>query len=143
MDLVRSAWVFSFLFSERKSDFAADHLCRRVFYATEAAFRSVRLLCNLLSLCQTTARLNQPCRRPAPLRTEALLYGAIAGPNRRPPCSTQPRLGGLEQRIRLIPNASRFCRAITVFGFKRPVAGFRQPPRIRRQKNAPPKGHVF
>ena len=64
---------------ELKSDLGADDFCRREFNATEAAFRSVLLLFNLLSSWQTAARPNQTYRRPATLRTEVFLCGAVAG----------------------------------------------------------------
>lgn len=98
---------------ELKSDLGADDFCRREFYATEAAFRSVLVLFNLLSLWQTASRPNQTYRRPATLRTEVFLCGAIAGTDGRTPVLNLSRArGGLEQRIPLIQNASRFCRAI-------------------------------
>ena len=98
---------------ELKSDLGADDFCRREFYATEAAFRSVLLLFNLLSLWQTAARPNQTYRRPATLRTEVFLCGAIAATDGRTPVLNLSRAwGGLEQRIPMIQNASLFCRAI-------------------------------
>ena len=79
---------------ELKSDLGADDFCRREFYATEAAFRSVLLLFNLLSLWQTAARPNQTYRRPATMRTEVFLCGAIAATDGRTPgAKPQPRLG--------------------------------------------------
>ena len=98
---------------ELKSDLGADDFCRREFYATEAAFRSVLRLFNLLSLWQTAARPNQTYPRPATPRTEVFLCGAIAATDGRTPVLNLSRAwGGLEQRIPMIPNASRFCRAI-------------------------------
>ena len=71
------------------------------------------LLFNLLSLWQTAARPNQTYRRPATLRTEVFLCGAIAATDGRTPVLNLSRAwGGLEQRIPMIQNASRFCRAI-------------------------------
>ena len=49
---------------ELKSDLGADAFCWREFYATEAAFRSVLLLFNLLALWQAAARPGQTYRRP-------------------------------------------------------------------------------
>ena len=98
---------------ELKSDLGADDFCRREFYATEAAFRSVLLLFNLLSLWQTAARPGQTYRRPATLRAEVFLCGAIAATHGRTPVLNLSRAwGGLEQRIPLIRKASRFCRSI-------------------------------
>jgi len=71
---------------ELKHDLAADDFCRHDFFATEAAFRAVTVLFNLLSLWQTATRpaeaaprvAGQPARhrRPASLRTEVFLCGA-------------------------------------------------------------------
>lgn len=98
---------------ELKADLGADDFCRREFYATEAAFRAVLVLFNLLSLWQRAARPNQTYRRPATLRTEVFLCGAIAGRSGRTPVLHLSRAwGGLAQRMPLIENASRFCRAI-------------------------------
>ena len=71
------------------------------------------MLFNLLSLWQTAARPGQTYRRPASLRTAVFLCGAIAGTYGRTPVINLSRAwGGLEQRIPLIQNTSRFCRAI-------------------------------
>jgi len=98
---------------ELKADLGADDFCRREFYATEAAFRAVLVLFNLLSLWQRAARPGQTYRRPATLRTEVFLCGAIAGRSGRTAVLHLSRAwGGLTQRMPLIENASRFCRAI-------------------------------
>lgn len=98
---------------ELKTDLGADDFCRREFYATEAAFRAVLVLFNLLSLWQRAARPNQTYRRPATLRTEVFLCGAIAGRCGRTPVLHLSRAwGGLAQRMPLLENASRFCHAI-------------------------------
>lgn len=98
---------------ELKADLGADDFCRREFYATEAAFRAVLVLFNLLSVWQRAARPGQTYRRPATLRTEVFLCGAIAGRSARTTVLHLSRAwGGLAQRMPLIANASRFCRAI-------------------------------
>jgi len=116
---------------ELKNDLGADDFCRHAFYATEAALRSVLLLFNLPSLWQTAARPNQTYRRPATLRTEVFLCGAIASTDGRPPVlNLSQAWGGLEQRIPMIQNASRFCRAI--------------PPRLpKTTPSSPPVGSCF
>ncbi len=78
---------------ELKSDLGADDFCRREFYATEAAFRSVLLLFNLLSLWQTAAR--PPC---APRSSSA---APSPPPTAAPPCSTSAAHGAVSN------NASR------------------------------------
>lgn len=108
---------------ELKHDLAADDFCRRSFFATEAAFRSVITLFNLLSLWQTATRPanaaprepGQPARhrRPATLRTEVFLCGAIAGTEgRRPVLHLSESWGGLRTRIPLIEQSLNWLRAI-------------------------------
>jgi hypothetical protein len=63
---------------ELKEDLAADHFCMQEFFATEAAFRSVLFLFNLLSEFQRAADL-KTYRQPATLRTQIFLCGAILG----------------------------------------------------------------
>ena len=69
---------------ELKSDLGADDFCRREFYATEAAFRSMLLLFNLLSLWHTAAR--RPCAPrsssvvPSPPPTDAPRCSTSAAP---------------------------------------------------------------
>jgi hypothetical protein len=107
---------------ELKHDLAADDFCRRSFFATEAAFRSVVALFNLLSLWQTATRPaaaassqpGQPARhrRPATLRTEVFLCGAIAGrEGRRPVLHLSQSWGGLAARIPLIEQSLTWLRA--------------------------------
>lgn len=108
---------------ELKHDLAADDFCRRSFFATEAAFRSVLALFNLLCLWQTSTRQasaasaepGQPARhrRPATLRTEVFLCGAIAGREaRRPVLHLSESWGGLRTRIPLIKQSLEWIRAI-------------------------------
>jgi hypothetical protein len=99
---------------ELKDDLAADDFCRRGFFATEAAFRAVLTLFNLLSLWQTAARPPaHTYRRPATLRTEVFLCGAIAGTSGRTPVlHLSQSWGGLTHRIPLIEQSLRWCRAI-------------------------------
>lgn len=85
-------------FSELKEDLAADDFCLHQFHATEAAFRSILFVFNLLSLLQalqptagaSTTRpapsspeearsSRRPQCRPATLRSTLFLCGAIAG----------------------------------------------------------------
>jgi hypothetical protein len=53
--------------AELKHDLAADDFCMHVFFATEAAFRSILLLFNLLGEFQRASRLTT-YRQPATLR---------------------------------------------------------------------------
>ena len=67
-------------FSELKEDLAADNFCLRRFFPTEAAFRSVLLLFNLLSLLQSLHPDRSAVQaRPASLRSSLFTCGAIAG----------------------------------------------------------------
>ena len=63
---------------ELKYDLAADDFCLRQFYATEASFRTVLLVFNLLSEFQRTIGLTK-YNQPASLRTKIFLCGAILG----------------------------------------------------------------
>lgn len=64
--------------SELKSDLGAQGFCLRKFYASEAVFRSVLVLFNLLSWLQNL-RPQTVQQRPATLRSELWTCGAIAG----------------------------------------------------------------
>ena len=64
--------------AELKHDLAADRFCMRQFHATEAAFRTILVLFNLLAEFQRVAGL-RGYREPATLRTQVLTCGAILG----------------------------------------------------------------
>ncbi len=64
--------------AELKHDLGAHGFCMKQFFATEAAFRSVLLLFNLLAEFQRAAGLGSYCE-PATLRTQVLTCGAILG----------------------------------------------------------------
>lgn len=63
---------------ELKYDLAADDFCMRQFYATEAAFRSILMLFNLLAEFQRATGMTE-YRQPASLRYSVFLCGAILG----------------------------------------------------------------
>ena len=63
---------------ELKHDLAADGFCMKGFYETEAAFRGILLLFNLLSEFQRAAGL-PGYQQPATLRTKVFLCGAVLG----------------------------------------------------------------
>ena len=64
--------------AELKHDLGADGFCLKQFFATEAAFRAILLLFNLLVEFQRAADL-PPYREPATIRTQVLTGGAILG----------------------------------------------------------------
>jgi len=67
-------------FSELKQDLAADDFCLQQFFATEAAFRAVLFVFNLLSILQAVdAKPGGAQQRPATLRQSLFVCGAIAG----------------------------------------------------------------
>lgn len=67
-------------FSELKEDLGADDFCLNDFFPTEAAFRSVLFVFNLLSALQALAATNDRVQqRPATLRQSLFTCGAIAG----------------------------------------------------------------
>ena len=79
-------------------DLAADDFCLKEFFATEAAFRSILLLFNLLSEFQRVSGM-QGYRQPATLRTQIFLCGAILGrAGRKPVLHMSSVRGGLENR---------------------------------------------
>jgi len=64
--------------AELKHDLGADGFCLREFFATEAAFRAVLLLFNLLAEFQRVAGF-AGYRAPATIRLQVLTCGAILG----------------------------------------------------------------
>jgi hypothetical protein len=68
--------------AELKHDLNADHFCLKQFHATEAAFRAVLLLFNLLAEFQRAASL-PGYREAATIGTQVLTCGAILGRSAR------------------------------------------------------------
>ena len=88
--------------AELKHDLGADGFCMQQFFATEAAFRSVLLLFNLLSEFQRAAGLGR-YREPATIRAQVLTCGAILGrAGRRVVVHLSESWGGLKTRIPLL-----------------------------------------
>jgi hypothetical protein len=88
--------------AELKHDLGADGFCLKKFFATEAAFRSVLLLFNLLGEFQRAAGLPR-YREPATVRTQVLTCGAILGrAGRRVVVHLSASWGGLKTRIPLL-----------------------------------------
>jgi hypothetical protein len=88
--------------AELKNDLGADGFCLKEFFATEAAFRAVLLLFNLLSEFQRAAGL-PGYREPATIRTQVLTCGAILGrAGRRLVVHLSESWGGLKTRIPLL-----------------------------------------
>ena len=91
-------WVTS---RERRS-LGADGFCLKQFFATDAAFRAVLLLFNLLSEFQRAAGL-PGYREPATIRAQVLTCGAILGrAGRRRVIHLSESWGGLKTRIPLL-----------------------------------------
>jgi hypothetical protein len=90
--------------AELKHDLGADGFCLKQFFATEAAFRAVLLLFNLLGEFQRAAALPS-YRAPATIRTQILTCGAILGrAGRRLVLHLSQSWGGLNTRIPLLDN---------------------------------------
>ena len=90
--------------AELKHDLGADGFCLKQFFATEAAFRAVLLLFNLLAEFQRAAGL-PGYREPATIRTQVLTCGAILGrAGRRVVVHLSQSWGGLKSRIPLLDN---------------------------------------
>src|SRR5437868_5010446 len=88
--------------AELKHDLGADGFCLKQFFATEAAFRAVLLLFNLLAEFQRAAGL-PIYREPATIRTQILTCGAILGRSgRRLVIHLSRSWGGLKTRISLL-----------------------------------------
>ena len=88
--------------AELKHDLGADGFCLKPFFATEAAFRSVLLLFNLLAEFQRAAGL-PIYREPATIRAQVLTCGAILGrAGRRLVIHLSQSWGGLTTRIPLL-----------------------------------------
>ena len=88
--------------AELKHDLGADGFCLKEFFATEAAFRAVLLLFNLLAEFQRAAALPS-YRAPATIRTQVLTCGAILGrAGRRLVVHLSQSWGGLKSRIPLL-----------------------------------------
>jgi Transposase DDE domain group 1 len=87
--------------AELKHDLGADGFCMQKFFATEAAFRAVLFVFNLLAEFQRAAGL-PGYRAPATLRTQVLTCGAILGrAGRRLVLHLSESWGGLKARSAL------------------------------------------
>lgn len=83
---------------ELKSDLAADDFCLKEFFATEAAFLAILMLFNLLAEFQRATGMTG-YRRPATLRVQVFLCGAILGrAGHRTVLHLSAAWGGLEKR---------------------------------------------
>ena len=106
---------------ELKSDLACDDFCMRQFYATDAAFRTILMLFNLLGEFQRSLGM-AAYRQPATLRAEVFLCGAILGKKGRDAViHLSDAWGGLSTRTPLIdkvkshlfPTSPKFENATT------------------------------
>jgi hypothetical protein len=88
--------------AEIKHDLGADRFCLRDFHATEAVFRSVVLLFNLLSEFRRASGLGQH-KEPATLRSQVFLCGAeLKHENNEIVLALATAWGGLKRRISLL-----------------------------------------
>ena len=88
--------------AELKHDLAADRFCLQDFHATEAVFRSVLLLFNLLSEFRCASGLPQH-KEPATLRSQVFLCGAELEQNGdQTTLLLSTAWGGLKRRIPLL-----------------------------------------
>ena len=96
---------------ELKNDLQAQGFCMQDFFAAESAFLAVRFTFNPLSLHQQLAAPKERqggFRRPATLRTEAFLGGAVLGNRgRQPALCIAESWGGLEKRKPLLESVLR------------------------------------
>lgn len=90
--------------AELKYDLGADDFCLHEFFATEAAFSAILMLFNLLGEFQRASGM-KGYRRPATLRTQVFLCGAVLGrAGRRVVLHLSESWGGLRQRKPLLDN---------------------------------------
>ncbi len=90
--------------AELKHDLAADRFCLKDFYATDAVFRSVLLLFNLLSEFRLASGMPQH-KEPGTLRSQVFLCGAeLQQQGEEITLSLSTGWGGLKRRIRLLTN---------------------------------------
>lgn len=94
--------------AELKHDLGADDFCLQEFFATEAAFRSILLLFNLLGEFQRASGLPR-YRQPATLRSQVFLCGALLGrAGHRLVLHLSSAWGGLHRRNPLLENVLRY-----------------------------------
>ena len=94
--------------AELKHDLGADGFCLKQFFATEAAFRAILLLFNLLVEFQRAADLPR-YREPATIRTQVLTCGAILGrAGRRLVLHLSQSWGGLKATDSLLDSILRW-----------------------------------
>jgi hypothetical protein len=90
--------------AELKHDLGADDFCMQEFFATEAAFRSILLLFNLLGEFQLASGC-KTYRQPATLRAQVFLCGALLGrAGHRLVLHLSASWGGIKPRIPLLEN---------------------------------------
>ncbi len=90
--------------AELKHDLAADDSCLHEFFATEAAFRSILRLFNLLGEFQRATGLTT-YRQPATLRAQVFLCGTLLGrAGHLLVLHLSASWGGLQRRIPLLEN---------------------------------------
>jgi hypothetical protein len=90
--------------AELKHDLGADDFCMQEFFATEAAFRSILLLFNLLGEFQRASGC-KTYRQPATLRAQVFLCGALLGrAGHRLVLHLSASWGGLKPHIPLLEN---------------------------------------
>ena len=90
--------------AELKHDLAADDFCLHEFFATEAAFRSILLLFNLLGEFQQACGFTS-YRQPTTLRAQVFLCGALLGhAGHLLVQHLSASWGGLQRRIPLLEN---------------------------------------
>ena len=132
---------------ELKDDYGADGFCRQDFFATEAAFRAVLTLFNLLSLWQTATRgEDAPHQRLTTLRAQVFTCGAIAGRvGHTYVLHMSTSWGGLETRKPLMDKAKQWCEATTTRLPRspeqtEPESAKPSPQPMQTEPNAPPPG---
>jgi hypothetical protein len=105
--------------SELKYDLAADDFCLQEFYATEAAFRAILMLFNLLGELQRQVEM-KTYRRLATLRTQVFIFGAILGRDSPHTVLQLSRSsGGLQRRNELMNKILAYAVPTSESGLRR------------------------
>ncbi|MBC8167058.1 MAG: transposase [Bryobacteraceae bacterium] len=99
--------------AELKHDLGADRFCLKDFHATDALFRSVLLLFNLLSEFRRASGMPQH-KEPGTLRSQVFLCGAeLTHVGREIVLSLSTGWGGLQRRISLLSSILRWVFEIS------------------------------
>jgi hypothetical protein len=118
---------------ELKEDFGADGFCLQSLDGTEAVFRLICFLFNLMALFKREVTRNESTRL-ATLRTDTLVVGAIVGADgRKTVLRLGLRAGRRERFVQLLQRLSALGATVA----RLPLGTTKSPPRTRRPRQRP------